>query len=123
MLLLLAAVVFIGIGVVFVFAPVDWARVVDIELPTPISRTDLRATYGGFDLGFGVFLAFCALRRDWIRPGLAAMAIALAGFAGGRTYGILVDGCPSMLMPSFAILEASGSILAFLVLRKTSKER
>jgi hypothetical protein len=51
------------------------------------------------------------------------MAIALAGFAGGRTYGILVDGCPSMLMPSLAILEASGSILAFLAYRRTSKER
>ena len=120
-LLLLAAIVFIGIGVVFLFAPVDWARVVEIELPTPISRTDLRATYGGFDLGFGVFLALCALRPAWIRPGLAAMAIALAGFAGGRTYGILVDGCTSMLMPSFAILEASGSILAFLAYRRTSK--
>src|SRR5688500_15143100 len=120
-LLLLAALVFIGIGVVFLFAPVDWARVVEIELPTSISRTDLRATYGGFDLGFGVFLALCALRPAWIRPGLAAMAIALAGFAGGRSYGILVDGCTSMLMPSFAILEASGSILAFLAYRRTSK--
>lgn len=122
-LLLLAAVVFIGIGVVFLLAPVEWARVVEIELPTPISRTDLRATYGGFDLGFGVFLALCAFRREWLRPGLAAMAIALAGFAGGRTYGILVDGCPSMLMPSFAIMEASGSILAFLAYRRTFRER
>ena len=122
-LLLLGAIVFIGIGVVFLFAPVEWARVVEIELPTPISRTDLRATDGGFDLGFGVFLTLCAFRREWIRPGLAAMGIALAGFAGGRTYGILLEGCPTMLMPSLAILEASGSILAFLVLRKTSKER
>jgi hypothetical protein len=122
-LLLLGAIIFIGIGVVFLFAPVEWARVVEIELPTPMSRTDLRATYGGFDLGFGVFLALCAFRREWIRPGLAAMAIALAGFAGGRTYGMIVDGCPSPLMPSLAALEASGSILASLVYRKASKER
>jgi hypothetical protein len=119
-LLLIAAAVFIGIGVVFLFAPVEWARVVEIELPTPVSRTDLRATYGGFDLGFGVFLALCALRPAWIRPGLAAMAIALAGFAGGRAYGILVDGCPTMLMPSFALMEASGSILAFLAYRRAA---
>ena len=121
-LLLLAAIVFIGIGVVFLFAPVEWAKVVEIDLPTPMSRTDLRATYGGFDLGFGVFLALCALRPAWIRPGLMAMGIALAGFAAGRTYGMIVDGCPSKLMPSLAILEASGSILGFLVYRRTSKE-
>lgn len=122
-LLLLAATIFIGIGVVFLVAPVEWARVVEIELPTPMSRTDLRATYGGFDLGFGVFLALCALRREWTRPGLAGMAIALAGFAGGRAYGMIVDGCPSKLMPSLAALEASGSILGFLAYRRASKER
>jgi hypothetical protein len=121
LILLLASLVFLGIGVVFLVAPVHWAALVEIELPTSMARTDLRATYGGFDLGFGVFLALCALRPAWIRPGLAAMAIALAGFAGGRTYGILVDGCTSMLMPSFAILEASGSTLAFLAYRRTSK--
>ena len=122
-ILLVAALVFIGIGVVFLFAPVEWAKVVEIELPTPMSRTDLRATYGGFDLGFGVFLALCAFRREWIRPGLMAMGIALAGFSAGRGYGMLVEGCTSKLMPSFAILEASGSILGFLLYRRTSKER
>jgi pimeloyl-ACP methyl ester carboxylesterase len=104
--------------------PVDPAFVREFQgSTTPMSRTDLRATYGGFDLGFGVFLALCAFRREWIRAGLAAMAIALAGFAGGRTYGMIVDGCPSPFMPSLAALEASGSILAFLVYRKASKER
>jgi non-heme chloroperoxidase len=39
------------------------------------------------------------------------------------TYGMIVDGCPSPFMPSLAALEASGSILAFLVYRKASKER
>ena len=54
---------------------------------------------------------------------LVAMGIGLAGFAAGRTYGMVVDGCTSKLMPSFATLEASGSILGFLLYRRTSKER
>jgi Domain of unknown function (DUF4345) len=122
LILLLASLVFLGIGVVFLVAPVHWAALVEIELPTSMARTDLRATYGGFDLGFGAFLLLCALRAEWIRPGLAATSIALAGFAGGRTLGMLLEGAASPLMLTLAALEWSGAILAFLLCRRTDSK-
>ena len=61
--LLLASLVFLGIGVVFLVAPVHWATLVEIELPTSMARTDLRATYGGFDLGWSVVVRDITQRK------------------------------------------------------------
>ncbi|HEX6105472.1 MAG TPA: DUF4345 domain-containing protein [Gemmatimonadales bacterium] len=117
-LLLLGAFVLAAIGVGFLIAPVQWAAIVEIALPTPTARTDLRATYGGFDLGFGVFLAVCAFRPAWIRPGLAALGLAAAGFAGGRLLGILAEGTASPPMIGFAALEVAIAAGAFVLLRR-----
>lgn len=117
-LLFFGALVFVCIGAVFLAAPVEWGRVVEIEVATPMARTDLRATYGGFDLGFGVFLAVCAFRREWHRPGLAAAAIALAGFGLARSFGMLMEGAASSLMLGLAVAELSGAAAAFLSYRR-----
>jgi hypothetical protein len=108
----LGALVFLALGAMFLIAPVYWAAVIDVSLPTPMARTDLRATYGGFDLGFGLFLGLCTLRSDWLRPGLVAMGLALAGFASGRLVGFLVEGHADRLMIWFAALEALGAAVA-----------
>jgi hypothetical protein len=116
--LILAAVVFVLIGVGFLIAPVSWASVVEIALPTATARTDLRATYGGFDLGVGLFFGLCALRLEWIRPGLAALGLAAAGFGGGRLLGIVIEGSASPLMGIFVMLELTTAGLAFVLLRR-----
>lgn len=115
--LLLGAAGFAGIGLGFLVVPVQWASVVEISLPTAMARTDLRATYGGFDLAIGVFLWRCAVRAEWVRPGLVALGLAAAGFGGGRLLGILVEGTASPLMLIFVAIEASGALLAVYLLR------
>jgi uncharacterized membrane protein len=88
----ITALAFVVIGVGFIVFPVSWAQSVEILLPTAMARTDLRATYGGFDLGFGLFLAACAHRPAWHAPGLYAAAIALGGFGLTRLAGHFLDG-------------------------------
>ncbi|MDH3292105.1 MAG: DUF4345 domain-containing protein [Gemmatimonadota bacterium] len=110
------AVGFAAIGVGFLSAPVAWARYIEILVPTPTARTDLRATYGGFVLAFGVFLGVSALWPDWTRAGLAAAGLALAGVAAGRLIGILVEGVASRLMYVFLFIEITGAVLAFYAL-------
>jgi hypothetical protein len=117
-ILILAAIVFVLVGVGFLIAPVSWAAVVEIALPTATARTDLRATYGGFDLAVGLFFGLCALRIEWIRPGLAALGLAAAGFGGGRLVGIVVEGSASPLMAMFAMLELTSAGVAFVLLRR-----
>jgi hypothetical protein len=83
---------FIGFGCAFTFWPDAMARVVDIGLPTATARVDLAATYGGFELGFGIFLLLCLRRPAWLEPGLYAGALALAGFAVVRLGTLLMTG-------------------------------
>jgi hypothetical protein len=62
------------------------------DAPTPSARADFAATYGGFQLGFGLFLLACTRTQGWIEPGLWAAVAALAGFAAVRIVGILRAG-------------------------------
>jgi len=120
--LLFGAVVFLGIGVMFLAAPVYWGSVVEIPLPTAMARTDFMATYGGLDFAVGVFLGISALRTGWVRPGLLALGLAAAGFCGGRLLGILVEGTASPLMLAFAAIEATSAAVAFYLLRNAREE-
>jgi uncharacterized protein YjeT (DUF2065 family) len=110
-LLWAGALIFGVIGLLFLFAPVRWARLVEISVPTPMSRTDLRATYGGFDLAMGAFLAISAMRPEWHGPGLVAAGLALLGFALGRLVGFIVERRAERLMLLFFASEVIGGAL------------
>lgn len=120
--LLLVALVFVSMGVLFLVAPVRWAAAVEIALPTAMARTDMRATYGGFDLAVGVFLALCARRDAWLRVGVVAMGLVAAGFGFGRLTGILIEGTASPLMATFAIIETATVVFALVVLRRLPRD-
>ena len=85
-----AGLAFIGFGLAFTFAPVPMSGLVEISLPTPTARVDFGATYGGFEIGFGVFLLACTRRAAWVEQGLWAATAALAGFASIRLLGLLL---------------------------------
>jgi hypothetical protein len=134
-ILLLSALVFAAIGFSFTFFTRPMAQLVEIHLATDVARTDFTATYGGFALGFAVFLATCATQaawrnarpgvpedwkerrpgvpEDWVRPGLIASGCALSGFASVRLIGIVTSAELSPLMLSVLIAEAAGSALSF----------
>lgn len=116
--LALTGVVFAVIGAGFLVVPAAWAAWVEIVLPSPLARIDLRATYGGFDLAFGVFLMACARRAAWLRPGLWACGLALAGFAAGRIIGIAVEGAAPAKMLGLLAVETSLSALSFVALAR-----
>jgi len=112
-ILIVMAFVFAVIGVGFLVAPTSWAGAIDIVVSTPMGRTDVRATYGGFVLAFGCFLAVAAMRAELARGGLVACGLALAGFAAGRLIGLAVEGTLSGLMVAFLIVEVVGAVLSF----------
>jgi hypothetical protein len=71
---------FLGFGLAYALWPLPMAHLTEIQLPTPSARIDFAATYGGFQIGFGLFLLGCAKRPDWTEPGLWAATAALTGF-------------------------------------------
>jgi hypothetical protein len=111
--LLLSAVVFAAFGAAAVAATRQMAEAVGIGLTTDVARTDFMATYGGFELGFGLFLGLAWRRGEWVRPGLIANGCALAGFASMRLLGIVTSTELSPLMLAVFVVEATGCALSF----------
>ena len=118
--LLLTAAALAVIGVGFLIAPTSWARAIEVVVSSPTGRTDVRATYGGFVLAAGVFLAVCAAGTEWVRPGLAACALILAGFAAGRLIGLVAEGSLSRLMTAFLVIEVGGTAAAVIAFFRTA---
>lgn len=114
----ITGLVFAAIGVGFLVTPVSWAESVEILVPTAMARTDLRATYGGFDLAFGVYLWMCATRPAWHQPGLMAAALALAGFGLSRLAGFLLEGSLDPFMWTLLAVELPGAALCAWLYRR-----
>jgi len=114
-----SALIFILVGAGFLLIPSQYANVLEISLPTAMARTEVRATYGGLELGFGVFLTLCVVRREWIRPGLWALALATGGFATGRLIGFLAEGTINNFMLVFLALEIVVTLLAVVLLHRS----
>lgn len=117
-----AGLAFVGFGLAFTLWPLPMARLVDISLPTPTARIDFGATYGGFEIGFGVFLLVCARREAWLEPGLWASAAALGGFALVRMLGLVSAAGPAT-RPIFVglALEVVGFVASALALRQVRR--
>jgi hypothetical protein len=90
LILILAGLGFIGFGLAYAIRPARMAALTDLTLTSPTARADFVATYGGFQIGFGVFLLACAMNGSWVEPGLWAAVAALAGFASLRALAILL---------------------------------
>jgi len=93
---------------------------IGIELSTPAARTDVRATYGGFDLGVAALLFICASRKQWHRIGLIGAGCVAGGFGLGRLTGILLEGGAGPEMWWFLALEATVTVAVLLTLRRQS---
>ena len=103
-LVVIAAVIFAGFGAWFLINPVALAGI-GIDVNGPSARTDIRATYGGFELGAAVFLFWCATRADRHRIGLVAATLFAASFGTGRGVGILLEGGATTFMWSLLAIE------------------
>jgi len=103
--LLACAGCFFYFGFGFLLFPTTFCAAIDIELTSPTAITDIRATYGGFEIGLAVFLCFCARQPTFHGAGLLVTACAVGGFGAGRLFGIIMDGSTVPLMVGFTILE------------------
>ena len=119
LVLWLVAVGFIVVGLAYTVWPLPMARLTEIPLPTPTARIDFAATYGGFQLGFGVFLIICARRPSWLLVGLWAAAASLLGFGVIRFLSLfLAPGPPQAIVYQSLALELGGAVLSSWAIRR-----
>jgi hypothetical protein len=109
-----AAAFFLGMGLFALVRPVVLIRPFGITLPTPVSRAEVRAVYGGFGLAIAGMLALAAAGHPAREGILITVAAALGGMALGRLISGVID-MPKVFYPNwfYFVVEvvAAGALL------------
>jgi hypothetical protein len=118
----LGAAAFAGAGLAFAAAP-DLVRLVGLAPDTATARSDVRAIFGGLELGVAALLVACARRPDWHAVGLLAQALAFGGLAAGRLLSLAADGTPAGITFMLWGPELVGAALATVAFRRLTRAR
>ncbi|MEH6568351.1 MAG: DUF4345 family protein [Halioglobus sp.] len=115
-------VVFASYGAYLCFNPQFLVDLLEIGASIP-AKVEVRAMYGGLQLGIGLFLLWGAQRAPIQQQiACAAMIACFAGLAGGRGVGMLIDGGDSYNLPALIYETASLLISVFLYYKHAGKE-
>jgi len=90
----LNALTFIGLGIAFLISPTEMAAIVDLEGTSPLARSDLRAIYGGIELGIGALLLVKLLDGD-LAPALRSLLFIFGAMILSRLFSLFADGMPA----------------------------
>lgn len=112
MVLGLSVLAWAGFGVWLYLAPEALAGV-GLVADTALGRTEVRAFYGGLELGIAGFLGWCLVDPSRTRVGLVAAALLIGGTGLGRLSGVALEGFQtSGQMWGFVALELSAAALS-----------
>ncbi len=117
--LLLLGLVWIAFGVLGLIAPVMILGAVGLDIGTADALAEARATYGGAQIGLGVFFVHCSRAEGLQRTGLIALALVAAGFGLARSFGIVVDGARGGITFFALTTEAIAVALAWIALSRS----
>lgn len=109
--IVLAAVFFVGMGFFALARPAALIRPFGIALPVAESRAEVRAVYGGFGLAIAGMLALAATGH----PAREGILITVAAALGGMAFGRLVSGAvdrPKAFYPNwfYFVVEVVGAV-------------
>jgi len=111
-LLALNGVLYLGLGLAFALDPVGWAAKVGLSLDAPGPVTEVRAIYGGLELGLGVLFVLCTMRGAWLMPGVVGLLCTYGGLATLRGVSLLGAGDHGDLHPKLLAIELMGTVLS-----------
>ena len=81
-------------GMSCLVAPASFAQQAGLAA-APSALTEIRAFYGGLQIGIGCFLFWCIRQRTLTVAGLVLVGLAVGGAGIGRGFGMLVDREPT----------------------------
>lgn len=108
---------FLAFGLLFLVDPAGTIDTVGIRLDSAVSVIEIRAMYGGLEIGLGVFFFVAAFRERWVRAGLGAQILTMGGLAAGRGIGMLAAGQADRLMVLYLAVEIGAAVIGVLAFR------
>jgi len=116
----LAGLGFIGFGLTFLIAPLETLALAGIEVQGDLAAVELRAFYGGLEIGLGLCLIGADLHGGLRRAGLLLCMATYGAIGLTRGFGMLLAGLATPFL-WFALATELG--LAALALLAWSAER
>lgn len=121
-LLAVQALLLAGFGLAYFIRPQEMANLSGMLLMEPAALTDVRAYYGGLQLGLGLYLLLALLRTDLLRPALMLLVLLYASLFFARLGGLWLDGGLQQTFNLYAMLfEGVSAGLALYLLRGLSR--
>jgi hypothetical protein len=114
----IAGAITVGFGLVYLFAPESMMDPAGFGAVGPGGLTDVRATYGGFQLGMGAFLLWAAADAARVRAGLLLIALSIGAVALSRAFGLALDGSLNSFHMGGLVTELSLTAFTLFALRR-----
>lgn len=119
----IAAIAFAAFGLILFIAPGILKSVGIAILENGPGAVELRAFYGGIELGLAAFFAVAARRPAWVKTALTGLVFALGGIVLLRGFALLIAGFHANLPIYLCWLgETALFIFALIVLAKNETE-
>lgn len=111
LILALSGLVFGAYGVYCTANPYFAAEQIGYAMSNSSEVVEVMAMYGGLQIALGIIFLFCALKQQWIIPGLACVAICTLCLSSTRSLGISLHGADGYNLGALAY-EAISAVLA-----------
>jgi hypothetical protein len=117
-ILLIQLLALAGLGLAYFVRPHEMANLSGMLLMAPAAATDVRAFYGGLQLGLAAFIGLALLRLDLTRAALTLLVLLYCSLALARIGGLWLDGGAQQTFNLYALLlEVVSAGLCFWALR------
>lgn len=111
------------LGLAYFIRPEEMASFSGALLMGNAAVTEVRAYYGGLQLGLATYLAMALLRLDLLRPALILLVLLYSVLALARLAGLWLDGGTQQTFNLYALLlDAVSAALAWWALRVIQRE-
>lgn len=118
-LLVISSAIFMLLGITYLIAPQSLVAPFGIAMDGAKGLTEIRAVFGGFQCGAGLFLCWSCLDNSRVSAGLMALFCITAAMASCRGIGALVAGELGFHLVAM-IIEGVWATLAYYNLHKRS---
>ncbi|MDB6063678.1 MAG: hypothetical protein JWM78_3781 [Verrucomicrobiaceae bacterium] len=119
--LVLFALMALATGLAYIFIPLQMTAPMEFGALTAPALADIRANYGGFQAGLGIFLLYCA-NTARIKLGLLAVLLIMTCVPLGRVYGFLVDGGATQTLLGVLAMEVIFFVLTLVFYLRTPND-
>jgi len=111
-----------GVGLAYFIRPHEMSNLSGMLLLAPAAATDVRAYYGGLQLGLAAFLVLALVRAELTGAALTLLVLLYNALALARIGGLWLDGGAQQTFNLYALLfEVVSAGLAFWALRGLNK--